>query len=140
MSNANRPSNIQTTSNVDDNNNQTTPRSETSQETSRRPPETYLRRPGQRSFGLIRERLMESRQRLDMLMNAFSTELDRGRQDLTEFQSEREIRRQEQMAEVRDLGRRLSQVATELRGLLSQRRQIRSQIDNLAMDAADHEP
>lgn len=94
--------------------------------------EATIRRPFQpRSFGMIRERLNESRQRLDMLMSVFSTELDRGRQDLTSFQEERERRRQEQLAEVRELGNRLSQVASELRGLLSQRRQIRAQMDNL---------
>ena len=100
--------------------------------------EASIRRPSQpRSFGIIRERLNESRQRLDMLMNVFSVELDRGRQDLTSFQEERERRRQEQLAEVRDLGRRLTQVATELRGLLSQRRQIRTQMDNLLESASD---
>lgn len=94
--------------------------------------EATIRRQSQpRSFGMIRERLQESRQRLDMLMTVFSAELDRGRQDLTSFQQERERRRQEQLAEVRHLGQRLTQVAQELRGLLSQRRQIRHQMDHL---------
>lgn len=90
-----------------------------------------------RGFTTIRDRLNESRQRLDMLMNAFSTELDRGHNDLTAFQEERERRRQQQLAEVRDLGRRLGHVAQELRGLLSQRREIRSQIDHLADSFSD---
>lgn len=83
-------------------------------------------------FGMIRERLNESRQRLDMLMGAFSVELDRGRRDLSVFQEERERRRQEQLQEVRELGRRLGHVAQELRGLLNQRSQIRQQINQLA--------
>ena len=83
-------------------------------------------------FGMIRDRLNESRQRLDLLMNAFSVELDRGRRDLTDFQEERERRRQEQLQEVRELGRRLGHVATELRGLLNQRSEIRQQINQLA--------
>ena len=83
-------------------------------------------------FGMIRDRLNESRQRLDLLMNAFSVELDRGRRDLTDFQEERERRRQEQLQEVRELGRRLGHVATELRGLLNQRTEIRQQINQLA--------
>lgn len=100
--------------------------------------EATIRRPSQvRSFGLIRERLNESRQRLDMLMTVFSAELDRGRQDLTSFQQERERRRQEQLAEVRDLGRRLTHVAQELRGLLNQRRQIRTQMDHLLDPGTD---
>ena len=99
----------------------------------------YVRRANQsRSFGSIRDRLNESRQRLDMLMGAFSSEIDRGRHDLSVFQQEREQRRQEQMNEVRDLGRRLTHVASELRGLLSQRRQIRHQIDTLT-DAASED-
>lgn len=100
--------------------------------------EATIRRSNQpRSFGMIRERLNESRQRLDMLMSVFSTELDRGRHDLVSFQQERERRRQEQLAEVRELGHRLSQVASELRGLLSQRREIRTQMDHLLESAAD---
>ncbi|WAR25775.1 hypothetical protein MAR_011479 [Mya arenaria] len=91
-----------------------------------------------RSFGTIRERLNESRQRLDMLMSTFSSEIDRGRQNLSAFQQEREVRRQEQMSEVRDLGRRLTHVASELRGLLNQRRQIRQQIDTMT-DAASED-
>ena len=87
-------------------------------------------RPG--GFGMIRDRLNESRQRLDLLMNAFSFELDRGRRDLTDFQEERERRRQEQLQEVHELGRRLGHVAQELRGLLNQRTQIRQQINQLA--------
>ena len=83
-------------------------------------------------FSMIRDRLNESRQRLDMLMGAFSVELDRGRRDLTEFQEERERRRQEQLQEVQELGRRLGHVAQELRGLLNQRSQIRQQINQLA--------
>lgn len=81
---------------------------------------------------MIRDRLNESRQRLDLLMNAFSFELDRGRRDLTDFQEERERRRQEQLQEVHELGRRLGHVAQELRGLLNQRTQIRQQINQLA--------
>ena len=91
-----------------------------------------------RGFGMIRDRLNESRQRLDMLMGAFSVELDRGRRDLTEFQEERERRRTEQLQEVQELGRRLGHVAQELRGLLNQRTQIREQI-NLLADPIDED-
>ncbi|XP_060586491.1 type-2 histone deacetylase 1-like [Ruditapes philippinarum] len=140
--NSNSATNSQTT-NTDNNNNlrPTVPSSFNDiAETQRRftLKASSIRRPSQpRSFGIIRERLNESRQRLDRLMNVFSVELDRGHQDPTSFQEERERRRQEQLAEVRDLGRRLTQVATELRGLLSQRRQIRTQMDNLLESASD---
>ncbi|XP_069141250.1 uncharacterized protein [Argopecten irradians] len=77
----------------------------------------------------IRERLRESRNRLDSLMTTFSSELDRGRNDIAAFQDQRERRRQEQLDEVRDLGRRLGQVATELRQLLDNRRQLRTDIE-----------
>lgn len=77
----------------------------------------------------IRERLRESRNRLDSLMNTFSSELDRGRTDIAAFQDQRERRRQEQLEEVRDLGRRLGQVASELRQLLEHRRQLRDDIE-----------
>ncbi|XP_060069554.1 uncharacterized protein LOC132549624 [Ylistrum balloti] len=77
----------------------------------------------------IRERLRESRNRLDSLMTTFSSELDRGRNDIAAFQDQRERRRQEQLDEVRDLGRRLGQVATELRQLIDHRRQLRDDIE-----------
>ncbi|OWF56227.1 uncharacterized protein LOC110449832 [Mizuhopecten yessoensis] len=77
----------------------------------------------------IRERLRESRSRLDSLMTTFSSEVDRGRNDIAAFQDQRERRRQEQLDEVRDLGRRLGQVATELRQLLDTRRQLRDDIE-----------
>jgi len=83
--------------------------------------------PGYRN---IRERLRDSRSRLDTLMSTFSTELERGRRDIADFQEQREQRRQEQLEEVRELGRRLGHVATELRGLLEARRQLRSDIDD----------
>lgn len=62
-------------------------------------------------------------------MTTFSSELDRGRNDIAAFQDQRERRRQEQLDEVRDLGRRLGQVATELRQLLDNRRQLRTDIE-----------
>ncbi|KAH3828074.1 uncharacterized protein DDB_G0281497-like isoform X1 [Dreissena polymorpha] len=141
----NTESSVPVTSSTDNNNNfnQSTMLSETPRGIDRRGyvPDyvpDYVRRANQtRSFGTIRERLNESRQRLDSLMTTFSSELNRGREDLTSFQVERERRRQEQMSEVRDLGRRLTQVANELRGLLTQRREIRAQIDTLADVASD---
>lgn len=137
--------NMLTTRNIEplntDNNNNVSSTESTSTTENNQSPRTFtitaVRRPHQRSFGTIRDRLNESRQRLDMLMSVFSTELDRGRQDLTSFQEERERRRQEQLAEVQNLGRRLTQVAQELRGLLSQRRQIRGQMDTLIQSASD---
>lgn len=88
-------------------------------------------------FGTVRERLRESRDRLDSLMTSFSRELERGRQGLTDFQETRERRRQEQLEEVRDLGRRLNFVATELRRLLDQRRQLREDLEEISDDYAD---
>lgn len=85
----------------------------------------------------VRQRLRESRERLDTLMTSFSTELERGRRGLTEFQETRERRRQEQLEEVRDLGRRLSYVATELRSLLDQRRQLRDDLEEISDEYAD---
>lgn len=85
----------------------------------------------------VRQRLRESRERLDTLMTSFSTELERGRRGLTEFQETRERRRQEQLEEVRDLGRRLSYVATELRSLLNQRRQLRDDLEEISDEYAD---
>ena len=82
----------------------------------------------------VRDRLRDSRVRLDALMTTFSSELDRGRRELSEFQEQRELRRQEQLTEVRDLGRRLGGVATELRRLLEQRRQLRDALP----DTSDH--
>lgn len=69
----------------------------------------------------IRDRLQESRQRLNLLMSTFSGELERSRQEMADFQIERERQRREQLSEVRELGRRLGQVASELRRLLDQR-------------------
>ncbi|KAK3103571.1 hypothetical protein FSP39_020215 [Pinctada imbricata] len=83
----------------------------------------------------VRERLRDSRQRLDTLMSTFSTEIERGRRGLSEFHEERERRRQEQLEEVRDLGRRLNYVATELRRLLDTRRQLRDELEDMAEDA-----
>lgn len=74
----------------------------------------------------IRDRLRESRDRLDAMMTSFASELERGRRDIADFQHERERRRQEQLQEVRELGRRLGHVAQELRGLLERRRQMSS--------------
>lgn len=73
----------------------------------------------------IRDRLQESRSRLDTLMTTFNGELERSRQEMAEFQVERERQRQEQLNEVRELGRRLGQVASELRRLLDHRRPFR---------------
>ncbi|CAG5124388.1 unnamed protein product [Candidula unifasciata] len=82
------------------------------------------------NLGEIRDRLHESRTRLDNLMTSFSGELDRNRQAMAEFQLERERHRQEQLEEVRELGQRLGQVASELRRLLEQRRHIHSFSDD----------
>lgn len=67
---------------------------------------------------------------MDNIMTSFSGELDRGRQEIAEFQLERERRRQEQLEEVRELGQRLGQVASELRRLLEQRRHIHNFSDD----------
>lgn len=77
----------------------------------------------------IRDRLQESRSRLDTLMTTFNGELERSRQEMAEFQVERERQRQEQLNEVRELGRRLGQVASELRRLLDHRRPFRPSED-----------
>nr|KAG5711466.1 hypothetical protein BaRGS_025893 [Batillaria attramentaria] len=77
----------------------------------------------------IRDRLQESRSRLDTLMTTFNGELERSRQEMAEFQVERERQRQEQLNEVRELGRRLGQVASELRRLLDHRRPFRPSDD-----------
>lgn len=82
------------------------------------------------NWGEIRDHLQESRTRLDNIMTSFSGELDRGRQEIAEFQLERERRRQEQLEEVRELGQRLGQVASELRRLLEQRRHIHNFSDD----------
>ncbi|CAL1526528.1 unnamed protein product [Lymnaea stagnalis] len=78
------------------------------------------------NLGEIRDRLQESRSRLDNLMTSFSGELDRSRQEMAQFQQERERQRREQLEEVRELGQRLGQVASELRRLLEHRRFISS--------------
>jgi hypothetical protein len=70
-------------------------------------------------------------------MTSFSHELERGRRGLTEFQETRERRRQEQLEEVRDLGRRLNYVATELRSLLDQRRQLREDLEEISDEYAE---
>ena len=82
-----------------------------------------VQRPGE-NLGEIRDRLQESRNRLDNLMSSFSGELDRSRQEMAEFQQERERQRREQLDEVRELGQRLGQVASELRRLLEHRRNL----------------
>ncbi|XP_005089295.1 uncharacterized protein LOC101851456 [Aplysia californica] len=76
------------------------------------------------NLGEIRDRLQESRNRLDNLMSSFSGELDRSRQEMADFQQERERQRREQLEEVRELGQRLGQVASELRRLLEHRRHL----------------
>ncbi|XP_055883904.1 uncharacterized protein LOC106077903 [Biomphalaria glabrata] len=78
----------------------------------------------------IRDSLRESRSRLDSLMSTFSGELDSSRQEMIDFQLERERQRREQLEEVRELGQRLGQVASELRRLLEHRRFITSFSDN----------
>ena len=76
------------------------------------------------NLGEIRDRLQESRHRLDNLMTSFTGELDRNRQEMADFQQERERQRREQLDEVRELGQRLGQVASELRRLLEHRRGV----------------
>ncbi|GFR77023.1 TNF receptor-associated factor 2 [Elysia marginata] len=86
-------------------------------------PSVVTRETGVRgSLGEIRERLQESRSRLDNLMTSFSGELERSRAQVSEFASQRERQRQDQLEEVRELGQRLGQVAAELRRLLEHRR------------------
>lgn len=87
-------------------------------------------RPAPENLGEIRNRLQESRSRLDNLMTSFSGELDRSRQEMAEFHQERERQRREQLEEVRELGQRLGQVASELRRLLEHRRYITSFSDD----------
>lgn len=55
-------------------------------------------------------------------MSSFAGEVDRNRQEMADFQQERERARREQLDEVRELGQRLGQVAGELRRLLENRR------------------
>lgn len=86
------------------------------------------------NLGEIHDRLHDSRSRLDNLMTSFSGELDRNRQAMAEFQLERERHRQEQLEEVRELGQRLGQVASELRRLLEQRRHIHNFSDDEDFD------
>ncbi|RUS87961.1 hypothetical protein EGW08_004239 [Elysia chlorotica] len=74
------------------------------------------------NLGEIRERLQESRNRLDNLMTSFSGELERSRVQVSDLASQRERQRQDQLEEVRELGQRLGQVAAELRRLLEHRR------------------
>lgn len=76
------------------------------------------------NLGEIRDRLQESRHRLDNLMTSFTGELDRNRQEMADFQQERERQRREQLDEVRELGQRLGQVASGLRRLLEHRRGV----------------
>ena len=57
-------------------------------------------------------------------MTSFTGELDRNRQEMADFQQERERQRREQLDEVRELGQRLGQVASELRRLLEHRRGV----------------
>ncbi|KAL5013203.1 hypothetical protein ScPMuIL_007473 [Solemya velum] len=82
-------------------------------------------------YGTIESRLLQSRNRLNSLMVVFTAELERGRQEIADFQEEREQRRQAQLDEVRDLGQRLGQVATELRRLLTERNTIRNHLDDI---------
>lgn len=98
-----------------------TPRTRFDTRTGARPP------PGHTN---IRDRLRESRSRLDALMTNFTNELERGRREIEDFQEERERRRQEQLSEVRELGQRLGVVAQELRRLLTQRRQLREDLED----------
>ncbi|XP_076468618.1 uncharacterized protein LOC143299364 [Babylonia areolata] len=92
-----------------------------------RAPPTFNATTASRSTGLtalntFHNRLQESRDRLEGLMANFSGELERSRQEMADFQVERERQRREQLAEVRELGQRLGQVASELRHLLGNRR------------------
>ncbi|XP_046568471.1 uncharacterized protein LOC124276857 [Haliotis rubra] len=83
------------------------------------------------SLSQIRDRLHDSRSRLDSLMTTFGTELEQRQQEVFDVNAERERHRQEQLQEVRELGRRLGQVASELRRLLNQRSAIRGEINDL---------
>lgn len=76
----------------------------------------------QYALGAFQDRLRDSRNRLEGLMTTFSSELERSRQEMADFQVERERQRREQLTEVRELGHRLGQVANELRYLLNHRR------------------
>ena len=64
-------------------------------------------------------------------MDTFGSELEQHQQEVINIHAERERQRQEQLDEVRELGRRLGQVASELRRLLSQRRTIRDELNDL---------
>ncbi|KAL3851979.1 hypothetical protein ACJMK2_015668 [Sinanodonta woodiana] len=132
------PSLIQT----DNNNNQSSSNNDGDDDTIRAhvlfTPREESRQPREVQFVSIRDRLVESRNRLDNLMGAFTVELERGRREISEFQEERERRRQEQLEEVRDLGRRLGNVATELRRLLNQRR-LRDTLDDMVTTDDDED-
>ncbi|ESO99738.1 hypothetical protein LOTGIDRAFT_238735 [Lottia gigantea] len=75
----------------------------------------------------VRDRLVESRNRLQGLVSSFGEDDDRQVPEVETFHEEREYNRQQQMQEVHELGRRLGQVARELRELLDHRRNNRSQ-------------
>lgn len=106
-----------------------------SQNTTRRTVGTNIQNGGRQAQHVsIRDRLRDSRDRLDSMMTAFASELERGRRDIADFQQERERRRQEQLQEVRDLGRRLGHVAQELRGLLERRRQMSNDSESSSDD------
>lgn len=83
-------------------------------------------------YDTIESRLRHGRNRLNSLMLVFTAELERGRQEIADFQEQREQERQAQLDEVRDLGQRLGYVATELRRLLVERHTIRNHLDDLA--------
>ncbi|XP_071082724.1 uncharacterized protein [Haliotis cracherodii] len=102
-----------------------------SEVSTRTPVQPSTRTQVSNSLTQIRDRLHDSRSRLDSLMTTFGTELEQRQQEVFDVNAERERHRQEQLQEVRELGRRLGQVASELRRLLNQRSAIRGEINNL---------
>lgn len=68
--------------------------------------------------GNMRTRLRESREHINDMMALFVSELEDNQVDIIDMQQERERQRQQHLNEVHELGRRLGQVAADLRHLL----------------------
>ncbi|KAK6177103.1 hypothetical protein SNE40_015275 [Patella caerulea] len=85
---------------------------------------------GGRGLTTVRDRLVESRNRLEGLMSTYADDADQHAEEAYTFQEERENSRRQQLQEVQELGRRLGQVAAELRQLLDHRRIISRDSDS----------
>ncbi len=70
------------------------------------------------SYDQMQRQISRRRQRVENMMEMFSDQLDRRRQNIESFYTERERVRRESMNEVRDLGRRLHHVSSNLYSLM----------------------